>query len=82
MVNGYLCFPQFIWENSLYSFIILILSMYILLFIIILISLYTFYRYYYKPKAEIKRYIAIFQELGYKVYEMPFTFLGMSFYTD
>jgi hypothetical protein len=37
------------------------------------------YKYYFKPKAEIKRYAALFKSLGYIVYEYPFSFMGISF---
>lgn len=52
----------------------------ILLFAIV--SLYFFLQYYYKPKAEILRYKAIFHKLGYKVYLQPFAFMGFSFSLD
>lgn len=45
---------------------------------ILLLSLYVFYRYYVRPKQEIKRYKAIFEQLGYKVFEQDFAFLGLS----
>lgn len=47
-----------------------------------LVFLYVFFTYSLKPKAEIKRYKAIFQRLGYKVYEQQFVFLGSSFTID
>lgn len=47
-----------------------------------LLCLYVFYTYYLKPKAEIKRYKSIFKDLGYSVYEMEFSFFGISFVND
>ena len=49
---------------------------------IFLVVAFVFYRFYYVPKAEIKRYKTILQNLGYKVYEQPFSFLGISFIED
>lgn len=49
---------------------------------VLLLSLYIFYTYYLKPKAEIKRYKTIFKDLGYSVYEMEFSFFGISFVND
>jgi hypothetical protein len=43
---------------------------------------FLFYRYYYKPKAEIARYKKLFTDLGYTCYESPFAFLGISFLND
>ncbi len=50
--------------------------------IAIITIVYAFYRYYYKPKSEIKRYKALFQKLGYQVYEQTFAFLSFSFAVD
>lgn len=50
-----------------------------ILLIILLAVLYFFYRYYFKPKAEIKRYVKVFQSLGYSVYQQKFSFFGVSF---
>lgn len=44
--------------------------------------LYFFNRYYFKPRAEIKRYVSIFKALGYSVYQHKFSFLGVSFGDD
>lgn len=49
-----------------------------LLLALLLASLYFFYRYYFKPRAEIKRYVKIFKSLGYSVYEQQFSFFGVS----
>ena len=49
---------------------------------IVLVSLYIYYRFSYAPKTEINRYKAILQQLEYRVYEQPFTFLGLSIMTD
>lgn len=46
--------------------------------LILLLSLYVFYRYYYRPMQEIKRYKTIFEQLGYKVFQQDFAFLGLS----
>lgn len=51
----------------------------IILLTILLAVAYFFYRYYFKPKADIKRYVKIFQSLGYSVYQQKFSFLGVSF---
>lgn len=48
----------------------------------LLLCLYVLYAYYVKPKAEIKRYKAIFKDLGYSVYEQQFAFFGLSFFND
>lgn len=37
------------------------------------------YKYYLKPKAEIKRYADTLRGLGYRVYVYPFSFMGLSF---
>jgi hypothetical protein len=52
--------------------------MYILYGILVLVS-FILYRFYYKPKSEIAKQIAIYKSLGYSVYEMPFAFMGLSF---
>jgi hypothetical protein len=44
--------------------------------------MYVFYRFYYKPRAEIKKYKHILQKLGYKVYEQEFAFFGISFMNE
>lgn len=49
-----------------------------ILLTVFLAVLYFFYRYYFKPKAEIKRYVQIFKSLGYSVYEQKFSFFGVS----
>lgn len=43
---------------------------------------YFFNRYYFKPRAEIERYVSIFKALGYSVYQHKFSFLGVSFGDD
>lgn len=48
----------------------------------LLLCSYIFYAYYLQPKAEIKRYTAIFKNLGYSVYEQKFCFFGVSFVND
>ncbi len=46
---------------------------------IIILSIFVAYKYYFKPKAEIKRYVTLFKSLGYSVYEYPFSFMGLAF---
>jgi hypothetical protein len=36
------------------------------------------YKYYYRPKAEIKRYVSLIRSLGYTAYVYPFSFLGLA----
>jgi hypothetical protein len=55
---------------------------YFFTFIAFLICMYVFYRFYYKPRAEIKKYKHILQKLGYKVYEQEFAFFGISFMNE
>lgn len=50
----------------------------IITLLILLLVLFVFYRYYLRPKQEIKRYKAIFEKLGYKVLVHDFAFLGLS----
>ncbi len=37
------------------------------------------YKYYFNPKAEMKRYAALLRSLGYTVYEYPFAFMKYGF---
>lgn len=53
-----------------------------ILLALILAVLYFFYRYYFKPKAEIRHYVKLFKSLGYSVYEQQFNFFGVSVGTD
>jgi hypothetical protein len=46
------------------------------------VALLVSYKYYFKPRAEIKRYIQVFKSLGYTVYEQPFQLLGISYVSD
>jgi hypothetical protein len=51
----------------------------LLLVSIFVLAVAIAYKYYFKPKAELQRYVALFKSLGYKVYEYPFSFMGISF---
>lgn len=51
----------------------------LLALVTLLIALVVAYKYYFKPKAEIRRYAALFRSLGYTVYEYPFSFMGLGF---
>jgi hypothetical protein len=55
--------------------------LYILL-ALFLLACFIGYKYYFKPKAEIKRYVRVFKSLGYTVYEQPFQFFGLSVVFD
>jgi hypothetical protein len=55
--------------------------LYFILILLILVLLVG-YKYYYQPKAEIRRYMKIFKDLGYSVYEQSFQIFGMSFLND
>ena len=51
----------------------------LLLGIFIFLAATIVYKYYFKPKALIKRYSTLFKSLGYTVYEYPFSFMGLAF---
>jgi hypothetical protein len=46
--------------------------------ILILLAAAIAYKYYYRPKAEIQRYVSLIKSLGYTVYVYPFSFLGLA----
>jgi hypothetical protein len=53
-----------------------------IIFSVILLTLWIAYSYYYWPQWEMKRYKALFEELGYTACIRPFKFLGLGVITD
>lgn len=52
--------------------------MQLIIFLVILSLLYFLYRYYFRPKAEMKRYQKILKNQGYKIYMHDFAFMNIS----
>ena len=77
MVLGTFVFLQILLDMFYFFFMLTYIVLALLLAV-----LYFFYRYYFQPKAEIKRYVKLFKSLGYSVYEQQFSFFGVSVGTD
>ena len=46
------------------------------LLLIALVLGYVLYRFYFWPRRVKKHYVKLFRSMGYKVYELPFSFMG------
>jgi hypothetical protein len=46
--------------------------------ILILLAAAIAFKYYFRPKAEIQRYVTLIRSLGYTAYVYPFSFLGLA----